>query len=193
MGHGPGSDQLLFPQILDGKQTIPHAGCPFELQRFRGALHLFAKLVLHLLVLSLQNKDHLANYGTVILLTFSDLAPTVAVSHMVIQARTIFSLVAGKCFAAARKPKRKTDGIHELLRHISSAIGAKIGCAVFHHPICQTHHRIFFPQIDAQIRIPFIILQQNIIFWHVPFDQRALQHQRFKLRGCHNNIKMMNL
>ena len=46
---------------------------------------------------------------------------------------------------------------------------------------------------DLDIMIAFVILEQNIIFWIVLFNQAAFQHQGFELAVGHNVVKVVDI
>ena len=49
-----------------------------------------------------------------------------------------------------------------------------------------------FLHVQAQIGVALVILQKNVVFWHIALDEGAFQHQRLKFTGRNNHIKMMD-
>ena len=47
--------------------------------------------------------------------------------------------------------------------------------------------------IQTEIGIPLVIFKKNIILGHIALDKRTFQHQSFKLRASHDDIKIIHL
>ena len=171
MGHGAGCHQLLLSQVFNGQQTIPQQSRPFKLQRFCRGFHLPPQVIGHGLVLPLQEQDHLLHGGTVCLGGLAQLTPTVTVVHVVVEARAALAHVPREYLAAARQMKGQPQCIHQLIGHGSPAIGAEVIRAVAGDLADQLHHRVFCPAVDAQIRVALVVLQEDIVFGHMPLDQ----------------------
>ena len=193
VGHRPGRDELALAERLYGLHPVAQLGSLFKLQILRRLLHLFPQFLLHLRVAALQHQNCLLHTRAVFPGASGALAPCVAVIHVVVEARPFLSEVARKTLAAAGQLQRQTQRINDHLRHVPPAVGPKIACSVVHDPAHQLHHRVFFPHIHAKIRIALVILQKDVVLWHVPLDERALKHQRFKFARRNDNVKVVDL
>ena len=187
-----GHELLLSERFHRTQPVAQHRGL-LKIQSLCRSEHLFSKRIGKLRVFSLQKKHRLLHPRTVFRGRARKLAPCVTVIHMIVEAGPLFSKITRKFFRASGKLQCKPDGIDHALGHKSSAVGPKVARAVSHDAADELHGRILVPHVDAQIGIALIVFQENIIFRHVPLDERALEHQRLKLARRDDDVKVVNL
>ena len=73
-----------------------------------------------------------------------------------------------------------------------AAIGAVVARPIVGYFADQRYSGICFLHIQAEIRIPFVILQKDVVLRHVAFDQGTFQNKGFKFTGGNNHIKVMD-
>ena len=181
IGHCPGCHKLPFTEGLHGAQPVAQGRGKFKLQFFGSALHLHAQFVRDLFIAALQNQHSLLHAGVILLLAARKLTPAVAVVHMKIEARPVLAKITRKLLGAARKLQRQAERVDHMLRNRTAAEGAEIAGLVPRRFADHLHGRVVLRQIDAQIGIPLVVFQENIILRHMPLDERAFEHQRLKL------------
>ena len=191
--HGACRNELTLTERFDRKQAVAQRGGAFKIERFSGRLHLGAQFLRRFLVFSLEHLHSLPDACAIFLRAARELAPCVAVVHVVVEAGPILPEVARKLLPAARKLERQPERVDHMLRNKASAVGAEILRTVVLHARGQLDHRVFLMQIDAQIGIALIVLQKDIIFRHVPLDKRAFQHKRLKLRPRNDHVEVIDL
>ena len=193
VGHRPGRDELLFAKGFHGPQPVAQRRRQLKLQLVRRGLHLHAQLARHLLVVPLQDEDGLLHPGVVVLLAARELAPAVAVVHVVIQAGALLAEVARELLGAAGQLERQPQRIDHMLRHEAAAEGTKVAGLVAGNAADHLHGGIVLRQIDAQIRVALVILQEDVVLGHVPLDERAFEHERLKFRPGDDGVEMVDL
>ena len=191
--HGACRNELTLTERFDREQAVAQRGGAFKIERFGGRLHLGAQFLRRFLVFSLEHLHSLPDACAVFLRAARELAPCVAVIHVVIEAGPILPEVARKLLSAARELERQPERVDHMLRNKASAVWAEILRAVVLHARGQLDHRVFLMQIDAQIGIALVVLQKDIIFRHVPLDKRAFQHKRLKLRPRNDHVEVIDL
>ena len=132
------------------------------------------------LILAFQHQHHLLQFWPVIFrrIACESLAPGVAVPHVIVQAGPLLAEVAWELFAAAAAgfiaSAQRVDAC--AASHTAAAERSEIPCAVIRDALLESvEHRIFLPQIDADVGIAFAVFQQDVVFRHVPLDQRAFR------------------
>ena len=188
-----GHHLLPGAQQLDRLDAVAVLRRRLEAQLLGGALHLLTQLLLHGGKIALQQLHRLSDALPVGLLSHLRTAPAVAVAQMVIEAGALFSDVPGKLLFAGGQMQCQRYGIQNLICIAPGTIGAEIAGPVLRRAPYHRKAGIAGIQIQADIGIAFVILQQNIIFWLVPLDERTLQHQRLKLAVGQNDVKVVDL
>ena len=169
--HRPGRDKLLLAERLDGLQPVTQHRSLLKFQPLCRGLHPFADVRRHVLILPFQHQHHLLRSGPVFRRVARELAPGVAVPHVIVQAGPLLAEVAWEALAAPRQLHRQAQRVEHVLRHIPPAERAEIPCAVIRRFVGKLEHRIFLPQIDAHIGVSLAVFQQDVVFRHVPLDQ----------------------
>ena len=190
---GPGGDQLLLSQVFHRRQPVPQAGGQLKFQVFRGGEHLLADLLSDCLVISLQELLGLEHGFPVLSATLSRLAPAGALVHVIVQTGPLLADVPGELLVAAGKLQRQADGLHHVVGDGPAAVGTVIIRPVVRRLADHGDHRVDFLHIQPQIGIALVVLQQDVVFGHIPLDQGAFQHQGLKFTGSHDHVKMVDL
>ena len=73
------------------------------------------------------------------------------------------------------------DQIDEPVSEAGREVRPEIGRAVFVQAACDVNARIFFESGVADVRIGFVVAQQDVEFRHVPLDEIVLKRQRLFL------------
>ena len=187
-----GDDRLLFPKRGDGIDPIPQGRRLLEAQCFRLCLHLCRHLPQQLLGLALQQLAGLPDTAVVLLLRHLRPAEAIAAAHVEIQARPLRADILRELPAASRQAQSGEDRIDGLARLRPAAKGAKVPGAVPGDAVDQGKARIRSCW-ETHEGIAFIILEQDIVMGHMPFDQGVLQHQRLKFAGDENGVEAVHL
>ena len=159
-------DELLLPEQLNGAQTVAVFRRALKAQLLGCSLHLLLQLLTQALVLALEQKDGLLQPRVIVRLLHAGPAPPVAAVHLIIQAGPLPADVAREFFGAARQAERRTQGVDDLLRAPSAAVGAEIACAVIRDARGQRDDGIGLTQVDAQVGVALIVLEQDVVFRH---------------------------
>ena len=112
---------------------------------------------------------------------------------MVIQAGPILSNITGKFPFTSGQFQRQLNCLHQVLCHTTAAVGTVVGCAIIRNFTDHGDARINLPHVQPQIGIALVVLQQNVIFWHITLDKTAFQYQCLEFRRCNDHIKMINM
>ena len=120
-------------------------------------------------------------------------APAVAVANVVIEAGPFFPNVSWKFPSASWQAQGVGHCADNLPAAAPAAVGAKVAGSIFRNSADQGKTRISLVDRKADIGIAFVIFQQNIIARLMPLNQRALQHQSFKLIVRQNIVKVVDL
>ena len=181
-----------LPQPLDGADPVAKSGGLFKGQLLRRQFHALLELGLQFLALPLQHLDTLADQLLIILRREPSRADAAAFFHVQLQTGALLADVPGEAAAAAGQQKglgKETDG---LIGRPPSAVGAEIPGAV-PLPLAGDGGPWIVLPADADEGIALVVLQQDIVFGLVFFDQRVFQQQSVQLGGGKNRLKMVDV
>ena len=176
-----GCHQLLLTQILYRLQAITQTGGKLKFQVFCCGQHLLPDLIRDRLIVPPEQFSGLQHGLPVFRTGFPLLTPSSALVHVIIQAWSSLPHIPGKLQMAAGKLQRQSEGLHDIMGNTSPAEGAKVLRPIITELTDQRDSGVDFPHIQPEIGISLVILQKNVVFRQISFDQGAFQHQCLKL------------
>ena len=188
-----GCHKLLLPQRFHRIQPVTEAGRQFKFQTLRRVQHLRADTGCDRFVIPHEKLPRLLNQRPVFNGAFPRLTPAGTLVHVVIQAGTVFPDIPGKFLFTAGQFQRQANGLHDVLRYAPAAKGAVVPRAVIRDFADHSDSGVYLPHIQPEIRIPFVILEQNVVFGTVALNQGAFQYQRLKLRRGYYHVEMVDV
>ena len=183
---------LAVAQHLNGGNGIPQNGTALKVQQLCLPLHLLLKGLRHLSELAFQQQHRLLHAAAVFLPRHTGATETVAASHVVVETGALFADIAGELLAAGRELQRLRHRIQRRIGIVPPTEGAEIAGAVIADLIDKRKAWIF-PAAEPHKGIALVILQQDIIAGLMALDEGVFQHQRLKLTGDHDGVKLAHL
>ena len=191
--HGTGGHQLLLPQGLHRLQPVPQLCGLLKFQLLRGLQHLCPQLLGQLLVVPGEQQPGLLHGSPVVRRAPAQLAPALALVHVVIQAGPVLPQVPGKLLAAVRQLQGPENGVQHMLSHAPAAIWPKISRTIVSQLVDHGDSGVLLRHVQPQVGVALVILQKDVIFGQIPLNQGAFQNQGLKLRRRHNHVKVVDL
>ncbi len=176
-----GGDHLLpLPQPADGGDAVADARRALELQLFGGLPHLLLQGAQARGAAAAQEVQRLAHRLGVLLLADFPAAGGAAPLDIVVQARALFADVLRKAPAARRQAENLQGLVHRLPDGPAAHVGADVLGAVVRGALGLRDARPR-PPGHADVAVPLVVLEQDVVFGGVLLNQAALEHQRLEL------------
>ena len=184
---------LSGAQLLDGTQTVAQDGGTLELQFLGGFVHLLGQFTLELFCVALEQRDRLFDQRVILLRTDLAGARRAAAAKVQIQARPVLADVPRKGTRTAFQVQCFTNRINRSSCGAAAHVRTKVPRSVMCRLGDNFEIRIGQSGVQPHIGIAFVVLEQNVVLRLVLLYHRVLEHERFKLAVCDDDIEVVDM
>ena len=167
---------LFLGNLSDTSDQFPVFDCFLKFQIIRCLHHLLFQISQYLLIVSIQELQHLIYRLFVFFLRNIPLTWSIALLDMVVKARPLLSDILGKASVAASQMIQLPYQFNRILHCSHTRIRTKIFSLIFLHLTGHHNSRVCLIYRNFDKRIAFVIHQHGIVFRAVFLDQITFQH-----------------